>query len=106
MGLIQAVAGAVGGMLGDQWKDFYTVPAGLPSTAALFAAVEGVEGAELDLLIVDPVAGMKASITHVDYGDTRRIAQTMRANGLEITETGTLDDQGRIVSDITIGGGR
>ena len=39
MGLIQAVVGAVGGALGDQWKDFYTVPAGLPSTAALFAAV-------------------------------------------------------------------
>jgi membrane protease subunit (stomatin/prohibitin family) len=40
MGLIQAVAGAVGGMLADQWKDFYTVPSGLPSTAALFAAVK------------------------------------------------------------------
>ena len=39
MGLVQAVVGAVGGMLGDQWKDFYTVPDGLPSTAALFAAV-------------------------------------------------------------------
>ena len=39
MGLVQAVAGAVGGMLGDQWKDFYTIPDGLPSTAALFAAV-------------------------------------------------------------------
>ena len=39
MGLVQAVAGAVGGMLGDQWKDFYTVPDGLPPTAALFAAV-------------------------------------------------------------------
>ena len=39
MGLVQAVAGAVGGMLGDQWKDFYTVPDGLPATAALFAAV-------------------------------------------------------------------
>jgi membrane protease subunit (stomatin/prohibitin family) len=26
-------------MLGDQWKDFYTVPDGLPATAALFAAV-------------------------------------------------------------------
>ena len=39
MGLVQAVVGAVGGMLGDQWKDFYTVPSGLPSTAALFAAV-------------------------------------------------------------------
>jgi len=39
MGLVQAVAGSVGGMLADQWKDFYTVPGGLPSTAALFAAV-------------------------------------------------------------------
>ena len=39
MGLVQAVKGAVGGVLADQWKDFYTVPTGLPSTAALFAAV-------------------------------------------------------------------
>ena len=39
MGLVQAVVGAVGGMLGDQWKDFYTIPDGLPATAALFAAV-------------------------------------------------------------------
>jgi membrane protease subunit (stomatin/prohibitin family) len=39
MGLVQAVVGAVGGMLGDQWKDFDTVPDGLPPTAALFAAV-------------------------------------------------------------------
>ncbi len=39
MGLIQAVKGSIGGMLADQWKDFYTVPAGLPATAALFAAV-------------------------------------------------------------------
>ena len=39
MGLVQAVVGAVGGTLADQWKDFHTVPAGLPSTAALFAAV-------------------------------------------------------------------
>ncbi|QSQ54047.1 SPFH domain-containing protein [Xanthomonas translucens] len=39
MGLVQALAGAVGGVLADQWKDFYTVPVGLPATAALFAAV-------------------------------------------------------------------
>ncbi len=39
MGLIKAVSGSIGGMLADQWKDFYTVPAGLPSTAAVFAAV-------------------------------------------------------------------
>ena len=39
MGLIQAAVGSMGGMLADQWKDFYTVPDGLPATAALFAAV-------------------------------------------------------------------
>ncbi|MBZ0087694.1 MAG: SPFH domain-containing protein [Thermomonas sp.] len=39
MGLIQAVKGAVGGMLADQWKDFLTVPDNLPPTAALFSAV-------------------------------------------------------------------
>ncbi|QHS11613.1 SPFH domain-containing protein [Sinimarinibacterium sp. NLF-5-8] len=39
MGLIQAAIGAVGGTLADQWKDFYTIPDGLPPTAALFAAV-------------------------------------------------------------------
>jgi membrane protease subunit (stomatin/prohibitin family) len=39
MGLIQAVVGSIGGTLADQWKDFYTVPGGLPATAALFAAV-------------------------------------------------------------------
>lgn len=39
MGLVQAAKGAVGGVLADQWKDFFTVPDGLPATAALFAAV-------------------------------------------------------------------
>ena len=39
MGLIQAVTGSIGGALADQWKDFLTVPPGLPGTAALFAAV-------------------------------------------------------------------
>ncbi len=40
MGLIQAVVGAVGGTLADQWQDFYTVPDNLPPTAALFSAVQ------------------------------------------------------------------
>ena len=39
MGLMQAVVGSIGGALADQWKDFHTVPDGLPATAALFAAV-------------------------------------------------------------------
>ena len=40
MGLIKATAGAVGGTLGEQWKDFLTVPMGIWPTAALFPAVK------------------------------------------------------------------
>ena len=45
MGLIQAGADAVGGMLADQWLDFFTVPDGLPATAAVFPAVQQGENA-------------------------------------------------------------
>lgn len=39
MGLIRAAIGSIGGTLADQWKDFFTVPDGLPPTAAVFAGV-------------------------------------------------------------------
>lgn len=45
MGLFQAVTGAIGGTLTDQWLDFFGVPDGLPSTAALFPAVRKGENA-------------------------------------------------------------
>ena len=40
MGLIQAFTGAIGGMLGDQWKDFLMPMPGAPDTAALIPAVQ------------------------------------------------------------------
>ena len=39
MGFIKAFAGAIGGTLADQWKDFYGPMQGVPATAALFPAV-------------------------------------------------------------------
>ncbi len=39
MGLIKAAKGAVGGMLADQWIDFFTVPEDISKTAAIFPAV-------------------------------------------------------------------
>lgn len=78
----------------------------MAATAALFTAVEAVPDAELDMLVVDPGDGMKASVTHPDYGDVKVIDSAMRASGLTVTETGTQDDAGRVVSDITIGAAR
>ena len=45
MGFIQAFKGSVGGAFADQWIDFLTVPAGVPPTAALFAAVPSGQNA-------------------------------------------------------------
>lgn len=39
MSLIRASFDAVSGVVGDQWRDFYTIPDRLAPTAALFAAV-------------------------------------------------------------------
>ena len=39
MGFIKAFAGALGGTLADQWKDYYTPLSGVPATAAVFRAV-------------------------------------------------------------------
>ncbi len=38
MGLLRAAAGAVGGILGDQWKDFFTVSPDIDPTVAISAA--------------------------------------------------------------------
>lgn len=79
-------------------------PGGVSAVAAaLFTAVEKVEGAELDILIADPEGGVKATISHPAYSDMAAIKSAMAEAGLTVTETGTLDDAGRVVSDITIG---
>ena len=77
-----------------------------PPAAALFTAVEAVEGAELDILIADPDDGMKATVSHPAHGEMAVIRRSMAEAGMSVTETGTLEDGGRIVSDITIGAGR
>ncbi|MDR2493025.1 MAG: SPFH domain-containing protein [Coriobacteriales bacterium] len=40
MGFIEAFKGAIGGSFADQWKDFYTVPAGVSATAGIFPATQ------------------------------------------------------------------
>ncbi len=37
--LVKATAGAIGGTLADQWRDFFTVPGDITPTSALFPAV-------------------------------------------------------------------
>ncbi len=73
------------------------------AAAALFGAVEAVEGAELDTLVVSPEEGLKATVSHQAYSDMETVTRRMADAGLTVVPTATLDDNGRVVSDITIG---
>lgn len=73
------------------------------AAAALFTAVEGVEGAELDVLSAGPDEGVKATLSHPTWSDMKEIDRRMGEAGMTATETATLDDNGRVVSDISIG---
>ncbi|HEY0600009.1 hypothetical protein, partial [Brevundimonas sp.] len=79
-------------------------PGGVTAAAAtLFTAVEGIEGVELDALIVAPDDGMRATLSHPAYSDMQELERRMAEAGLAVTESATLDDGGRVVSDISIG---
>jgi general secretion pathway protein L len=69
----------------------------------LFAAVEQVEGAELDIFVSDPEGGVRATVSYPAYQDLDALKSAVAAAGLRLNDTSTLDDAGRVVSDVTIG---
>ncbi|MNX97033.1 GspL periplasmic domain protein [compost metagenome] len=73
------------------------------AAAALFAAVEGVEGAELDSLTAD-ADGVRATVTYAAYQDLDALQQAMAAGGMSLTDESTVDDQGKVVSEVRVGG--
>lgn len=76
------------------------------AAAALFAAVESVEGAELDSFSADPEAGVRATVSFRAYQDMDALKASVAASGLTLTDTSTLDDNGRVVSDVIVGAGQ
>ena len=84
-----------------------TPPGGVaPAAAALFAAVESVEGAELDSFSADPEAGVRATVSFRTYQDMDALKARVAAAGLALIDTSTLDDNGRVVSDVIVGAGQ
>lgn len=77
-----------------------------PAAAALFAAVEGVEGAELDSFSADPGSGVRATVSYRTYQDMDALKASVAAAGLTLIDTSTLDDNGRVVSDVIVGAGQ
>lgn len=81
-------------------------PGGLAvAAAALFAAVEQVEGAELDSLSADPGAGVRATLSYPAFSDLEVIRTALAGSGLSLSDSSTVEDGGRVVSEVVIGGG-
>lgn len=81
-------------------------PGGITAAAAaLFAAVEGVEGAELDSFVADPETGVRATVSYPAYEDLDSLRAAMARAGMRLDDTSTVDDGGRVVSELLIGAG-
>lgn len=72
--------------------------------AALFAAVEQVEGAELDGLSADPEQGLRATVSYPAFQDLDALRAAVEAGGLGLSDTSTVEDGGRVVSEVIVGG--
>ena len=73
-------------------------------SAALFTAVEQVEGAELDGLSADPEQGLRATVSYPAFQDLDAIREAVEAQGLSLEDTSTVEDGGRVVSEVIVGG--
>jgi len=74
------------------------------ASAALFAAVEQVEGAELDGLSADANQGLRATVSYPAFQDLETMKTAVGAFGLSLSDTSTEEDGGRVVSEVVVGG--
>lgn len=75
------------------------------AAAALFASVEGVDGAEIDALSFEPSRGLSATISYPAFQDLDALRGAMAAAGYGLIDESTVEDNGRIVSGVLIGRG-
>ena len=73
-------------------------PGGMAAaSAALFAAVEGVEGAELDGMSSSAGQGLRATVSYPAFGDLDAMRTALNGSGLSLSDTSTVEDGGRVL---------
>ncbi len=75
-------------------------PAGM--AGALFAALEPIDQAQLEGLIVSP-DGLRATIRFTQISDAELFRRAMRDQGLAYREEGVREEDGRVVADVMLG---
>lgn len=72
------------------------------AVAALAAAVEGAPGAGMESISWDPEGGLSASLTYPAFQDLETLRRAVAPAGLVLTERSTIEDGGRVVSDVAV----
>ena len=78
-------------------------PAGM--AGALFTALEPIEQAQLEGLIVSP-DGLRATVRFAQISDAELFRRAMRDQGLAYREEGAREEGGRVVADVMLGNRR
>jgi general secretion pathway protein L len=75
-------------------------------TAAVFAAVQGVDEAQIESLIAMPDGSMRVTLSHANHSDIDGLAKALKRSGVALRQEGARDEAGRVVSEVLVGAGR
>lgn len=74
------------------------------AAAALFKAVEAVDGAEIDALSAEAGRGLSATVSYAAFQDLERLRSAMSEAGYRLDDESTVEDAGRIISGVRVRG--
>jgi general secretion pathway protein L len=72
------------------------------AAAALFSAVESIDGMELQGLLYGGDGALRVSVAHANYSDTEQFRTRLSGEGLDVEESSTVTEGGRIISDLVV----
>ncbi len=72
------------------------------SAAAVFAAVEQLEGMELQSLLYGEDGSFRVSALHTNYSDVELLRTALARSGFALQETNTTPEDGRVLSDLVL----
>ena len=71
--------------------------------AALYAALEGLDGAQLESLIFTPDGTLRIAMSHDNYSDVEQLRVALRRSDLALREEGSRTEGERLITDLIVG---
>ena len=72
-------------------------------SAGLFAALETMDMAQLESLVLSPDGSMRARLSYANISDIEVMRAAMKRDGVMYREEGVREEGGRVISDVIFG---